>query len=144
MEKRWCSACGNAFEPRPQSPRQAYCSTPQCQKVRKLLWQLAKRRADADYHQDQAEFQKAWRSKNQGYWKRYREAHPDYANENRLQQRRRNRGRAPDPGLIAKSDASSSWPPPSGLFKLIEVSSDVRTVPRVWTVFLSPVVMTPT
>ncbi|MBB3176352.1 hypothetical protein [Variovorax sp. Sphag1AA] len=138
MEKRWCNACGSAFEPRPQSPRQAYCSEPKCQTARKLLWQRTKRRTDADYHQNQVEAQKAWRTKNRAYWKNYRDAHPEYTDMNRSQQRRRNAGRFRAP-LIAKSDVSSPWPPPAGLFRLTEIHSDARTVPKSWTVHLSPV-----
>jgi hypothetical protein len=139
MEKRWCNACGGAFEPRPQSPRQAYCPKPECQTARKLLWQRAKRRTDADYHQNQAEAQRAWRAKNRAYWKNYRETHPEYTDANRSQQRRRNERRAIAASVIAKSDVSSAWPPSAGLFRLIEITLDPEAVPRTWTVQLSPV-----
>jgi hypothetical protein len=142
MEKRWCSACGNPFDPRPQSPRQAFCPQPECQKARKLLWQLAKRRTDADHHQNQAAAQTAWRSKNRGYWKSYRETHPEYTNTNRSKQRARNERRTRAPSTIANSDASSSWPPPAGLFKLTEVIPFAQAAPRSWTVLLSLVSMT--
>ena len=122
MEKRWCSACGIAFDPRPQSPRQAYCPKPECQKARQLLWQLTKRRTDADYHQNQVEAQRAWRAKNRGYWKNYRDAHPEYTTTNRSKQRLRNEKRSRARPRIAKSDASSLWPPPAGLFKLTEIN----------------------
>ena len=143
MEKRWCSACGEPFEPRPQSPRQAFCSKPGCQRARKLLWQLAKRRTDADYHLDQAEAQKVWRSKNSEYWKSYRETHPDYTSTNRAKQRYRNKSRVPAHPMIAKNDASSPWPPRAGLFRLTEVSPSQQGRPRSWTVLLAPVQAAP-
>ena len=144
MEKRWCSACGNPFDPRPQSPRQAFCSQPECQRTRKLLWQLAKRRTDTDHHQNQAAAQRAWLSKNQGYWKSYRETHPEYTNNNRSKQRDRNERRTRTPSAIAKSDASSSSLPATGLFKLTEVIPSAQAAPRSWTVLLSVVSMTST
>jgi len=140
MEKRWCSACGNAFDPRPQSPRQAFCSKPQCQKARQLLWQLAKRRTDADYHQNQVEAQRVWRTKNRGYWKNYRDAHPEYAAANRAKQRQRNERRSRGSLGIAKSDASFQWPPPAGLFELTEISPVAQGMARTWTVLMSPAV----
>ena len=140
MEKRWCNSCGNPFEPRPQSPRQAFCPKPECQRARRLLWQLAKRRTDADYHENQAEAQKAWRSKNRGYWKDYREAHPEYTTANRSKQRQRNEKRASALPMIAKSDASLPWPPPPGLFKLTEITPLAQGKRRTWTVVLAPVI----
>lgn len=143
MEKRWCNACGGAFEPRPQAPRQAYCSKPQCQTARKLLWQRAKRGTDADYHQNQVEAQKTWRSKNRGYWKSYREAHPEYTDKNRAQQRRRNERRVHDPSTIAKGDASLPWPLAAGVFNLIEIGPAEQPIPRTWTVLLLLITTTP-
>ena len=139
MEKRWCNACGNAFDPRPQSPRQAYCPKQECQKARKILWQRAKRRTDADYLENQAEAQRTWRAKNPQYWKNYRESHPAYEQENRSQQQRRNERRLELPPKIAKIDVSSPWPPSAGLFRLIEIGSLASAAPRSWTVLLSPI-----
>ena len=139
MEKRWCNACGSPFEPRPQSPRQAFCPKSECQGARQLLWQLAKGRTDADYHENQIVAQKAWRAKNREYWKNYRETHPEYAATNRAQQRRRNEKRATVLPPIAKSDASSSWPPPPGLFELTEINPTAQRKRRTWSVLLTPV-----
>lgn len=43
---RNCAHCGQAFQPRPQVPNQTYCSSPDCQGVRKLRWQQDKLRND--------------------------------------------------------------------------------------------------
>lgn len=72
MNERWCSGCGETFLPRPQSPRQAYCSKVQCQKARKLLWQRTKRRSDPDYLDNQSKANTAWARRNPDYWRNYR------------------------------------------------------------------------
>lgn len=38
MTKR-CACCGQPFEPRPQVPGQAFCSSPDCQRARRRQWQ---------------------------------------------------------------------------------------------------------
>jgi hypothetical protein len=138
MERRWCSSCGKEFEPRPQSPRQSYCAEEHCQRARKLLWQQAKRQTDADHLQNQLEAQRAWRQKHPEYWRNYRETHPDYAIKNRTAQRQRNQSRARSEATVANNDTSSLWPPPSGLYKLVEVASSPSQAPRTWMVHLSP------
>lgn len=64
MSERWCSGCGQMFSPRPQSPRQAYCSTKSCQVARKLLWQKTKRKSDHDYAENQKKAAAAWAQRN--------------------------------------------------------------------------------
>ncbi len=43
---RHCTCCGKPFEPRPQVPDQAFCSSPNCQRARKRQWQRAKLQSD--------------------------------------------------------------------------------------------------
>ena len=74
MSERWCSGCGQMFVPRPQSPRQSYCSTKSCQVARKLLWQKTKRRSDKDYAENQKKAAAAWAQRNPEHWQRKREA----------------------------------------------------------------------
>lgn len=123
MEKRWCSACGDSFEPRHQTPRQLYCAKAECQQSRKRLWQKTKRKTDHDYHENQVQAQLNWRSDHPDYWRRYRETHPEYTATNRQQQRQRNarRSSSPDESPIAKSDASPDNLPATGIFKLIAI-----------------------
>jgi len=138
MEKRWCSACGEPFDPRPQSPRQAYCSRPTCQQARKRLWQCTKRRTDDDYRGNQALAQEAWRRSHPDYWRQYRDAHPEYASQNRLKQRRRNAThRAGGVVLIAKEDASPPGLPLAGTFLLTQLQPGYPGAPRIWTVQLA-------
>ena len=46
MSSTLCACCGKPFEPRPQVPNQTFCSSPDCQRARKLRWQQDKLRAD--------------------------------------------------------------------------------------------------
>lgn len=90
MTRRWCSCCGKLFDPRPQAPRQAYCTQPACQRFRKRLWQKAKRKTDADYIANQAAAHLAWSARQPEYSRQYRLAHPAYTARNREQQKVRN------------------------------------------------------
>lgn len=136
MEKRWCSACGEAFDPRPQAPRQLYCAKSECQRSRKRLWQTTKRKTDHDYHQNQTQAQSNWRKDNPDYWRRYRETHPDYTATNRQKQIQRNaqRGSLPQKPLIANSDASSRGLPKTGIFRLIAIDPLTWAGQREWIV----------
>jgi hypothetical protein len=136
MEKRWCSSCGNAFEPRPQSPRQAYCPNEACQQARKRLWQQTKRSTDDDYRGNQVVAQEVWRRNHPDYWRHYRDSHPDYTASNRKQQQERNSRRAGS-GVIAKSDASTTRLPGSGVYRLTQLEPPNEGARREWTVQLT-------
>lgn len=119
-QARRCSACGELFTPRPQTPDQQYCSAFQCQRVRKYRWQKERMHSDPDYRQNQIQAQVGWAARNPDYWREYRNQHPDYAKRNRELQRVRNRK---TPG-IAKMDAGNSAHPfPSGLYRLSPVGA---------------------
>lgn len=137
MEKRWCNACGEAFEPRPQSPRQAYCPKPECQRSRKRLWQQTRRKTDPGYYETQAKSQEHWRRQNSDYWRQYREVHPDYAASNREKQKERNTRHRQASALIAKSDTSHENLPASGLYRLVAIESHQRGNPQGWVVQLT-------
>lgn len=133
MESRRCAACGQAFRPRPQVPRQCYCAAPACQRERRRRWQLAKRKSDPDYHDNQARAQSAWRKRNPDYWREYRRTHPQYRDRNRVQQRERNdrlRER-----LIAKMDVSTPvFPMPSGIYQISQAPPAGIVKRDAWTV----------
>jgi len=69
---------------------------------------------DPAYRANQKQSQSDWQSRNAGYWKRYRAAHPEQADRNRDLQKVRNKRRHSrdvvkmDPLVIAKMDASRS------------------------------------
>ncbi len=89
--KRKCKNCNRLFPVTARHPDQKYCSRKECRKTRKIHWQRRKLSSDEDYQKNQADCQARWRAKNPGYWKRYREKHPESAQQNREKQRKRNR-----------------------------------------------------
>lgn len=134
MENRWCNACGKAFLPRPQSPRQFYCTKAECQRERRRLWQQAKRRSDPDYLSNQTQAQKAWAERNPTYWRNYRDEHASYTDRNRLQQRNRYERNGRD--AAARKALTSSRLPPSGLYKMQRVDIEGHKM-DVWIVQLT-------
>lgn len=116
MSKR-CAYCGQPFEPRPQVPDQAFCSSPACQRARKRRWQREKRQSDPDYRSNQQAAQRIWSRRNQGYWRDYREAQPEYERRNREQQRIRdtNARNLEHAVGLAKMDVSTL---PSGIYRI--------------------------
>lgn len=137
MEKRWCNACGQSFEPRPQSPRQAYCPKESCQQARKRLWQQTKRSTDYGYFQNQVLSQERWRQRNSDYWRRYRDEHPDYVAANREKQKERNTRQRQGDSMIANSDASPTGALTSGTYRLVDWEAHERGVQREWLVRLT-------
>jgi len=72
MAQTACASCNQLFTVRPQSPAQTYCSAPECQRKRRLLWNKHKMQADPDYRANQQAAQQAWHARNPGYWHSYR------------------------------------------------------------------------
>jgi hypothetical protein len=133
MQSRPCVACGRAFRPRPQVPRQRYCAQAACQRERRRRWQQAKRRSDADYRDNQRRAQQAWRERHPEYWREYRRRHPSYEQCNRKQQQRRDGKRGQRD--LAKMDASTPvLPVPSGTYRLAPVLLDDLAKMDAWTV----------
>lgn len=142
MESKRCTACDEAFRPRPQRPDQQFCSAPACQRERKRLWQRAQLRRDPDYRDNQARAQRAWVKRNPDYWRRYRQQNQAYAEANRAQQRERD-GRACAQGALTKMDVSTPhFPVPSGTYQLSPIACGNLVKMDVWTVEIR-VVSTP-
>jgi len=134
MERRRCTACGEAFRPRSQVPEQSYCSAAACQRVRRRRWQQAKRHSDADYRENQARAQRAWAQGHRGYWCEYRRAHPQYCESNReaARQRQRRRRRAT---RFAKMDASTPLSRvPSGTYRIVPATAEEFAKMDAWIV----------
>jgi hypothetical protein len=118
MECRRCAACGQAFRPRSQVPRQRYCGQAPCQRERRRRWQQGKRQCDEDYRANQSRAQRTWAGGHPEYWREWRAAHPAYTERNRLEQQRRDRGR--HASRLAKMEASTAVPPIlSGTYRLV-------------------------
>ena len=73
MAQMACASCGGEFTVRPQSPRQTFCPSLECQRERRRRWTQAKLGADPDYRANQLAAQRAWHDRNPGYWQSYRE-----------------------------------------------------------------------
>jgi hypothetical protein len=118
MEKRLCAACRQLFRPRPQAPRQSYCTASACQRERRRRWQEAKRQTDPDYQENQRRAQQAWCARNPDYWREYRRTHPEYRERNKAQQRVRRHAEAIVD--VAKMDASKpDGPLRPGLYRIV-------------------------
>lgn len=133
MKNKLCVSCGKAFQPRPQTPHQSYCSASECQRTRRKRWQREKLVSDQDYRDNQARAQGAWAERNPDYWREYRVAHPDYVARNRGQQRERTANGVA--GTIAKMDASTlAAPMPTGVYQVRLVAPGHVAKMDVWTV----------
>lgn len=127
---RICASCGLHFQPRPQVPNQAYCSTPDCQRARKLRWQQDKLRNDPDYRESQRDAQRAWLDRNPGYWTNYR------ARKSEVQKFGRNTVVKDTSCGSTKLDVS---PLPYGLYRLRQITGSPSVAPDTWLVELMPV-----
>jgi hypothetical protein len=112
MEPILCVYCGDLFDPSPRHKNQIACQNPECQKAKKAEWQRHKLKTDPVYRESQKISQKQWVRANPGYWKTYRQSHPEKVQRNRALQNLRNK-KARSLGsvrpLIAKMDASKSY-----------------------------------
>ncbi len=88
MESVPCAGCSTFFVPRNKC--QMFCSEPDCQRVRKALWQKQKLATDPEYKEEQRLAQNKWLQNNPAYWKDYRSGHPEQADRNRSLQKIRN------------------------------------------------------
>ena len=131
MEKRRCAACRKLFHPRPQCPKQKFCSTAECQRERKRRWQKARRAADLDYRDNDVLANRQWRSQHPDYWRAYRSQHPQSMIRNRDKQRERDRAvqlkapRPPPEPDLANEDASRPlFFVETGTYRMIPVTGD--------------------
>ena len=88
--RRKCCGCRKMFAVYVHIPDQQYCCERKCQNKRRQKWRKQKMVSDKDYQANQYDAQKRWCRKNQDYWGRYRDDHPDYVKRNRQLQRLRN------------------------------------------------------
>ena len=126
-----CICCEDTYVKNPRSKKQQYCSKRRCQRFRRAQWQQQKRARDADYRCNQARCQKQWQERNDGYYKRYRQAHPAYEDRNRamqiLRDSRRRDGAKGDRShqMLAKMDSllKPYYSRKGGRFKLFVIGS---------------------
>lgn len=90
-----CIHCKREYKVNPRVKEQQYCNSKACQRVRKTKWQKEKMVKDADYRENQKRCQKQWQKENTGYYKEYRNKHPEYVERNRAMQAMRDMRRKP-------------------------------------------------
>jgi len=133
MKSKQCAGCGKAFHPRAQTPKQAYCSSPACQRERRRRWQYARRHSDPEYRDNQSRAQASWVERHPDYWREYRRIHADYRERNRILQRERDARRRER--VLAKMNASTGDSPvPSGTYRLSPVRREDLAKMDAWTV----------
>ena len=138
-DSRQCAGCKKHFQPRPQSPKQQFCSESICQKERRRRWQAGKRQNDPDYQENQARAQAKWARANPSYCSDYRQRHPDYVKRNRERQRERDARRRVT-SVLAKSDAwAAETGVPSGIYRLSRVTGDDLAKSDAWMVRITDV-----
>jgi len=132
VDLKQCVACRQKFQPRPQVPKQRYCSTPKCQRARRRHAEKIKRKNDPDYKDNQVRAQQAWSKRNSDYWQEYRRTHPEYLERNQRLQRERSQKRKMK--LIAKMGVlPPDSPVPSGIYRLVPVALTGIAKMDVWT-----------
>jgi hypothetical protein len=138
VKSKQCAGCGKAFHPRPQTPNQSYCSSPECQRERRRLWQYARRHSDPEYRDNQSRAQQSWAGRHPDYWREYRRTHADYRERNRALQRERDARRRER--VLAKMDVSTrDSPVPSGTYRLSPVAREDLAKMDAWTVQITVV-----
>ena len=94
LPSRCCRYCQQIFlQPTLYRPQQSVCSRPECQRRRRADYHRQKIRVDCEYAQVVRDSQKKWREAHPGYWKQYRQQHPEAAQRNRQRQQRRDQKR---------------------------------------------------
>jgi hypothetical protein len=93
MGERRCRYCQQVFQPSKFQPRQTVCGEAGCQRQRRTDYHRGKIAADPEYREVCRDSPRKWRAGHPGYWKQYRETHPEAAELNRRQQKLRDRKR---------------------------------------------------
>ena len=88
-----CLHCQQVFPPAPYHPQQLICSQPECQRQRRRDYHRRQVDSDSLYRQVCRESAQKWRKAHPGYWKQYRQNHPQQAERNRQRQQRRDQKR---------------------------------------------------
>lgn len=93
MKQHRCRYCRQAFQPNRYHPQQQVCNQPACQSQRRSDYHRQKIASDPVYQQVCLDSPRKWREVNPGYWKKYRQDHPQQVERNRRQQRLRDQKR---------------------------------------------------
>lgn len=136
MQDKSCACCSLPFTPVPQRPDQLYCSKSSCQKARRQRWYQGKLQTDPDYRENKQRLQREWMDRNPGYWRQYRDDHPEYAERNRRQQRDKC-GSLPVTSLAKIDESGLRDPFAAGIYRISPVLGSQSRKSKVWTVEIS-------
>lgn len=64
MASKICPCCGETFQPHHKVPNQTYCSSRDCQRERRQLWDRKKQQSDPEYRDNKNRVQRAWTERN--------------------------------------------------------------------------------
>lgn len=138
-----CVHCGKSFIPNPRVKNQRYCSQRNCQKARRASWQRQKMATDPDYRENKERCQRQWHKSRPGYYKEYRDRHPEYTQRNRLLQAIRDNLRRKDKQgkMLAKLDSllKPYYSRKGAIFRLIPQSESLLAKLDSLTVKLVPI-----
>jgi len=115
MLQRSCRFCQCLFRVSRFHPEQTVCAAAECQRRRRREYHRHHVAADSVCRQVCNDSSQQWRAENPGYWKRYRQKHPDSTARNRtLEQARDQKRRVRDLAnnnlaLDLKSCAAGVW-----------------------------------
>lgn len=90
---RCCPCCQQLFSPSVFRPQQRVCGNPACQRRRRRDYRRRKIASDPVYRQVCRDSPRKWRAEHPGYWRQYRQAHPEAVERNRRTQQSRNQKR---------------------------------------------------
>lgn len=136
MATKNCACCGHPFQPRPQVPNQAYCSSPACQAERRQRWQRDKLQNDLAYQDNQKRNQRAWLDRNPNYWRDYRDAQLQYVERNDGNQQQTAPRKSPRPAKLVAFPLAELR---AGLYQITPVAGSGSAKSDAWIVEITPV-----
>ena len=123
-----CHHCGEEVPQNPRIKNQKYCPAKECQECRRLSWKREQYNENKRYREKSRVRGEKWREDYPGnkYQKDYRDAHPEYVNRNREQQRIRNKKRQKEQvTMIVKTDSLLLQPREDGAYTLSKIKKNM-------------------
>lgn len=136
MATKICPCCGETFQPHHKVPTQTYCSSPNCQRERRQIWDRKKQESDPEYRDNKNRVQRSWTERNPGYWRKYRKVNPDALKKNQASSKQS----APIETELVKMD-ELAWLKkiPAGVYRIRPVTGGAKVKSDSWVVEITPV-----
>ena len=137
MASKICPCCGETFQPHHKVPNQTYCSSRDCQRERRQLWDRKKQQSDPEYRDNKNRVQRAWTERNSDYWRKYRKSNSGPRGK-AVQNPRQTALIAPSP--VKMDDLAWLQDIPAGLYRIRPVCTENSLVNGGgWVVEITPV-----